>query len=154
MPPATKPPLTRDEVIDILSRDYAMDCSKADPSLLMQIPDPSSFAKFGRLMLKMALGELDPRRIPDDVMRQVLAEIGIAVPDDWKIRFARRPKKTFVAMIPPADMARAALCRLQDSDGDYALPPQYADWVNGTSADDVMGFYAFRVGDYTLNFCR
>lgn len=147
-------PMTRQEVIDVLAADYALDCTQADPGLLMQVPDPDSFAKFGRLIMKMALGELDPRRVPDDVMREVLSDIGIAVPDDWKISFRRRPRKTFVAMYPDAAMARAALCRFRDDGGDYQLPPQYSEWVNGGSTASQEGFYEFRVGDYTLNFCR
>lgn len=154
MPKKDTPPLTKQQVIDILSQDYAMDCTKADPSLLMQVPDPDSFARFGRLIMKIALGEIDPKRVPEDVMREVLNDIGIPVPKDWKIRFKPRPKKTFVAMYPSAAMARAALCRFEKPGGDYQLPPQYAEWVGGTSTASKQAFYEFRVGDYTLNYCR
>ena len=148
------PPMTKEEIGEILARDYAMDCATADPTLLMQVPASASFQGFGRLIMKMALGELDPARIPDDVMRAVLADFGIAVPDDWKIQFMPRPAKTFVAMYPAADMATAALCRFRQDGGDYQIPPQYAEWVQGASTATKEEFYEFRVGDYTLNYCR
>lgn len=148
------PPMTKAEVAAILADDYALDCATADPSLLMQVPASASFAGFGRLIMKMALGELDPARVPDDVMRAVLADYGIAVPDDWAIQFMPRPAKTFVAMYPAADMAQAALCRFQDVNADYQLPPQYAEWVGGNNLMSKQEFYEFRVGDYTLNYCR
>ncbi len=154
MTTATPAPMTKDEVAAILANDYAMDCTTADPGLLMAVPSSASFEGFGRLIMKMALGELDPSRIPEDVMRAVLADFGIAVPDDWSIQFLPRPAKTFVAMYPAADMATAALCRFRQDGGDYALPPQYSEWVNGTSTATKEQFYEFRVGDYTLNYCR
>jgi hypothetical protein len=120
----------------------------------MQVPDPDSFARFGRLVMKMALGELDPARVPEPVMREVLDDIGIHVPADWKIRFRPRPRKTFTAFYPRPDMAQAALCRFRQDGGDYQLPPQYAEWVGGSSTASKEEFYEFRVGDYTLNFCR
>ncbi|MDP2085988.1 MAG: hypothetical protein Q8K20_12380 [Gemmobacter sp.] len=147
-------PMTKDEVAEILANEYAMDCDTADPGLLMQVPDWASFQGFGRLILKMALGELDPARIPDDVMRDILKDYGIAIPDDWSIQFTPRPAKTFIAMYPAPDMAKAALCRFQQDGADYQLPPQYAEWVGGTSTLDKQEFYEFRVGDYTLNYCR
>lgn len=154
MTPEAPAPMTKDEVADILAADYALDCASADPSLLMQVPGSASFEGFGRLILKMALGELDPARIPEDVMREILADFGIAVPDDWSIQFLPRPAKTFVAMYPAADMAQAALCRFRQDGADYQLPPQYAEWVGGSSTLGKEEFYAFRVGDYTLNYCR
>jgi hypothetical protein len=149
-----KTPLSKAQVLDILASDYALDCAGANPDVLMQVPDPDSFARFGRLVMKMALGELDPARVPEPVMREVLDEIGIHVPADWKIRFRPRPKKTFAAFYPRADMAQAALCRFRQDGGDYQLPPQYAEWVGGSSTASKEEFYEFRVGDYTLNFCR
>lgn len=147
-------PMTKQEVAAILAADYAMDCATADPGLLMQVPASASFESFGRLIMKMALGELDPARIPDDVMRALLADFGIAVPADWAIQFLPRPAKTFVAMYPAADMATAALCRFRQPGADYALPPQYREWTEGTSTATKEQFYEFRVGDYTLNYCR
>lgn len=151
----TTPPamLTKAEVQAILDAPYALDCAGADPSLLREIPDPTTFAKFGRLVLKMALGELDPARMSDDLKREVLDDIGIAIPGDWAVEFRQRPDKTFVASYPSAEMARAALCRVQADAAEYALPEQYEDWVNGDRSD-IAEFYEFRVGDYTLNYCR
>lgn len=150
-PPA---PLTKDQVIAILSQDYALDCTTADPSLLLQVPNSAAFANFGRLILKMALGQLDPAAVPEPVMREVLDDLGIPVPADWAIEFRPRPAKTFVAMYPAADMALAALCRFQTAGGDYPLPPQYDEWCKGSSGMTEQQFYEFRVGDYTLSYCR
>lgn len=146
--------LTKDQVIDILSQDYTLDCAQADPSLLMQVPDSAAFAQFGRLILKMALGELDPRAVSEPVMREVLKDLGIPIPDDWAIEFRPRPAKTFIAMYPAADMALAAICRFRQPGGDYPLPPQYKEWVGGSSGMTEEKFYEFRVGDYTLSYCR
>ncbi len=146
--------LTKDQVIEILSQDYTLDCAKADPGLLMQVPDSHAFARFGRLILKMALGELDPAAVPGPVMREVLDDIGIPIPADWDIRFQPRPAKTFVAMYPAPEMALAAICRFRQPGGDYPLPPQYKEWVEGESGLSEEQFYEFRVGDYTLNYCR
>lgn len=154
MTPDTPAPMTKAEVEDILARDYALDCASADPTLLRQVPGSASFAGFGRLILKMALGELDPARIPDDVMRAVLADFGIDVPADWDIRFVPRPARTFIAMVPPADMAQAALCRFRQPGADYPLPQEYAEWASGNSSASREEFYQFRVGDYTLSYCR
>lgn len=151
---ANTEPLTKDQVIAILSQDYALDCTKADPSLLLQVPDSAAFARFGRLILKMALGELDPAAVPAPVMREVLDDIGIPVPADWAIEFRPRPAKTFIAMYPAADMALAAICRFRQPGGDYPLPPQYKEWVEDTSGLTEEQFYEFRVGDYTLSYCR
>ena len=153
-PPKDKTPMTRQQVMDILAADYALDCAQADPGQLQQVPDPDSFARFGRLILKMALGQIDPARVPEPVMREVLDDIGIHVPADWSIRFKPRPRKSFVAFYPRPEMAQAALCRFAADGGDYQLPPQYAEWTSGTSTASKEEFYEFRVGDYTLNFCR
>ena len=152
--PDTTGSLTKDEVIAILSQEYALDCTQSDPSLLMQVPDSAAFARFGRLILKMALGELDPARVPEPVMREVLDDIGIPIPADWAIRFQPRPPKTFIAMYPGADMALAAICRFRQPGGDYPMPPQYGDWLSGSSGMTEEQFYEFRVGDYTLSYCR
>jgi len=107
----------------------------------------------------MAMGEINPARVPDDVMREVLDDMGIHVPADWKISFRRRPKNTFTVLYPTRQMAETAIVRLQQS-GSYALPRQYEDWVAKTGQPpapplpEVQDFYEFRVGDYTLNFCR
>jgi len=146
--------LTKQQVIDILSAPYALDCTTADPSVLRDVPDADAFAKFGRLVLKMALGELDPARMSNAVKRELLDEIGIPVPADWAIEFRQRPDKTFVAMYPSAEMAKAAVCRLREPGGEYLLPDQYTDWVNDVNRPELEEFYEFRVGDYTLNYCR
>lgn len=148
-----KPPmLTKADVAAALAADYKVRPDRADPSLLATIPSPDSFADFGRLVLKMAMGEINPARVPDAVMREILDDMGIQVPADWKISFRRRPKKTFTVLYPTREMAETAIVRLQQS-GSYALPRQYEEWVGGTGPE-VQDFYEFRVGDYTLNFCR
>lgn len=152
MPTTDTKMMTKAEVAAAMAADYKVNSKRADTSLLNDIPTPDSFAAFGRLVLKIAMGEINPARVPDDVMRAVLDDMGIKVPDDWKIVFRRRPKNTFTVMYPSKPMAQAALARLQTT-GSYTLPRQYSEW-QASDKSKVQDFYEFRVGDYTLNFCR
>jgi hypothetical protein len=85
----------------------------------------------------------------------LLRENGVEFDDRVRdVKFHRSTPATMHIVIPPRELIAAAKAA-SDGAGDYVLPQEYVDYVEGNPGRlPATAMFFFRVGDYSLNHCK
>lgn len=108
---------------------------------------------FGRRVMEWSDGRMPIPQTLDEAEQQLEGIIEFPLPSYiTKLNFIKTTKEVWTIKIPPADMLQDTRNRIADPNQEYHLDPNYAKRVRGDFPDD-LGFFEFRVGDYTCSLC-
>lgn len=143
-----------------MADDYIVDCDAVGQQPSIFKPEATDPRAFGELILKIAIGQVDPPpNSHQAALKALLRGASVDIPDNMEVRIEYRDSSSFIVMIPPPDMAKRAICAMRELDAnnsqDYDLTQFYVDFATGNwPPRKMMEFYERRVCDYTLSYCR
>lgn len=161
--------ITFENFSDMIHTDFGISCSDTLKDKLAKILLSANDLKtefYGRLVLKLAIDEsIDPDDpMTNNLIRQYLENTcGFKIPATMKISVLRRAPDEFVMMLPPKEIAEAAICVAKDTDAtnvqhkfSYKVPDPYEEKYHDRwkPAKTELDFLQFIIGDYTMRYCR
>lgn len=145
---------------------YPIDCESLDPDLALKKvgtqPGTEAMAKFGELLIKLALGLETAPLNPDEHNAYLKNKGGLEIPDGVRVELIAQGVDNIKILIPPKELIELAVCEMQKKDRENTptyegLPAAYKQLDDGTWTDDgstMERFYEVRVCDYTIGYCR